>query len=228
MKNTNLSGRLLSASEFVRQDAVFADIGTDHAYLPIFLLASGRIKRAVCSDINEGPLNSARRNAADAGVFDSISFHLTNGACELSGEGITDLAICGMGGELISDIIEAAKFLKSDKINLILQPMTKAAHLRRYLYSTGFEIAKESYVTDAGKHYVTMLVRYTGRCTDISDTFAELGTLIERENIADAEREYAEERLRALTRAINGKKQGGEGSDYETAVALAVEKILKR
>lgn len=228
MKNTNLSGRLLSASEFVRQDAVFADIGTDHAYLPIFLLTSGKIKRAVCSDINEGPLNSARRNAEGAGIFDNISFHLTNGAAALSGEGITDLAICGMGGELIADIIEAAPFIKSKEINLILQPMTKAAHLRRYLYSSGFEISEERYVTDAGKHYVTMLVHYTAVGAVISNAFAELGMLTAKESLTDAEREYAEERLRSMTRTINGKKQGGEDADYESAVATAAIKILER
>ena len=73
MKNFTLDGRLSSAAKFVRQGARFAEIGTDHAYLPIFLLESGRIDYAVCSDINEGPLASARENAREAGVFDKIA-----------------------------------------------------------------------------------------------------------------------------------------------------------
>ena len=228
MKNTNLSGRLFSASEFVRQDAVFADVGTDHAYLPIFLLESGKIKRAICSDINEGPLESARRNAMERGVYDKISFHLTDGAAALSGEGITDMAICGMGGELIADIIDAAPFLKSKDISLILQPMTKPAHLRRYLYSNGFEIKNEKYVTDTGKHYVTMLVFYTGATHTPSDAFSELGTLIERKTIGEDERRYLSEKLRAAERAVSGKKRGGEDYAYEESLCQTITDILKK
>ena len=63
-----INARLLSAAELVRQGAVFADVGTDHAYLPLFLLDKGKIERAVCADINVGPLNSARANAHEAGA----------------------------------------------------------------------------------------------------------------------------------------------------------------
>jgi tRNA (adenine22-N1)-methyltransferase len=228
MKNPNLSGRLFSASEFVRQDAVFADVGTDHAYLPIFLLESGKIKRAVCSDINKGPLESAKRNASERGVCDKISFYLTDGAAALSGEGITDMAICGMGGELIADIIDAAPFLNSKDISLILQPMTKPAYLRRYLYSKGFEIKDEKYVTDTGKHYVTMLVFYTGGTHATSDAFSELGTLVEKESLNESERSYLEEKLRATERAVSGKKRGGEDCSYEESIYHIITDILKK
>ena len=125
MKNSALNARLLSVAELTRQDAILADIGTDHAYLPLFLLDSGKIKFAYCCDINEGPLASARKNAEERARLGETDFILTNGATVLSGKGITDYAICGMGGELIADIIERAPHLKDVGLNLILQPMTK-------------------------------------------------------------------------------------------------------
>ena len=77
MRSVTLDGRLNSVGKFVRQGAEFADIGTDHAYLPIYLLKSDRIKSAVASDINEGPLKSAKANAEEMGVSDRMRFVLT-------------------------------------------------------------------------------------------------------------------------------------------------------
>ena len=89
----------------MRQGAVFADIGTDHAHLPIFLLKTGKIARAVAADVNEGPLDRARRNAMSEGVAEKIDFRLANGLAGMDELGLTDIAICGMGGELIAAIL---------------------------------------------------------------------------------------------------------------------------
>ena len=151
MNKCALNARLLSAAELTRQDATFADIGTDHAYLPLFLLDTGRIRYAYCSDINEGPLASAKRNAEERGRLSDTEFILTDGATVLAGKGITDYAICGMGGELIADIIDRAPHLKDSNVNLILQPMTKQEKLRTYLASSGFSVTNESYSYDGGK-----------------------------------------------------------------------------
>ena len=74
MRNFTLDGRLNSAAKFVRQGATFADIGTDHAYLPLFLLAEGKINSAILADINEGPLETAKQNPQDAGLYDKCRF----------------------------------------------------------------------------------------------------------------------------------------------------------
>ena len=175
MKEINISPRLLSAADFVRQDAILADIGTDHVYLPLFLLSEGRIKKAFCSDVNEGPLASARANAEAAGLLDKVEFTLADGADALGGRGITDYAICGMGGELISDIIGRAEDMRSPDVRLILQPMTRRGALAHFLYENGFEIIREEYSRDAGKYYVTLLVAYTGKLREIDELEAEFG-----------------------------------------------------
>ena len=146
--------RLLSVAEEIRQDAIVADIGTDHAYLPIFLLKSGKARFAYLTDINEGPLTRAMANAEEADLKDKTRCILTDGINGLSGLGITDFCICGMGGELIADILSRADFAKDEGLKFILQPMSREGTLRRYLFSEGFTVEREIYSYDAGKHYV--------------------------------------------------------------------------
>ncbi len=218
MKN-RIGKRLLSASEFVRQDAYLADIGTDHAYLPLFLLSEGRISRVVCADINEGPLENAERNAREHGYADRISFVLTDGAQGLSDKGITDYTICGMGGELIADIIEASPHLKNKSIRLILQPMSRQAHLRRYLANNGFLVKAECYSEDMGKFYVCLVAEYDGVIRNITDLEAELGSLaVPRVDLSEAEMGYLNTKISAFTKAARGKAAAGDKSSYEASV----------
>ena len=220
-----LNARLLSAAELVRQGAVFADIGTDHAYLPLFLLDEGRISRAVCADINEGPLNSARANAAAAGHTERIELVLTDGAAALSGKGITDYAICGMGGELIAAIIERAPHLCDKGVNLILGPNSRQSVLRKFIASHGFEIKCESYSFDAGKYYVTFLVSYTGTVSEFCDEEAELGAKNAEYVNKGAQIGYLKAKMQAYIKQRDGKIQGGDVADFE---ALMVRRIEER
>ena len=212
MISSSLDKRLLSCADYVRAGAVFADIGTDHGYLPLFLLKSGKIERAYLSDVNQGPLSSAERNLRSEGMTDKCEFILTDGATALAGNGITDYAVCGMGGELIARIIEDAPHLKERGIRLILQPMTKQEHLRRYLEISGFSILDEKFSFDSGKYYLTILAEYTGECRELSDSEAELGMKI----IHDVDRvEYLgflDGKRKAASKALKGKKSAG----YET------------
>ena len=226
MNKSALNARLLSAAEFVRQDATFADIGTDHAYLPLFLLESGRIGYAWCCDVNEGPLNSARRNAEEYGRIEQMQFVLTDGATVLSGKGITDYAICGMGGELIADIIDRAPHLSNGSVNLILQPMSKQERLRHYLISHGFEIKSESYSFDAGKYYVCLLVTYTGECREISE-FESIAGCAESTYINhECRLAYLNGKLRSLERACQGKLDAGIDCDEDTRIINKLKNLI--
>lgn len=220
--------RLFSVAELVRQGAVLADIGTDHAHLPIFLLEKGRIERAVCSDINKGPLSSAENNAKAAGVSERIKFVLTDGAAALFGFGVTDYAICGMGGELIADIIDRAEHLRDGSLRLILQPMTKQAHLRRYLYNNGFEIECESYSTEGERHYVAMLVKYTGHSREITQIEAEIGTNYMNYVNKSSQISYLKGKNKAYKKTIDGKKTSGGSFDDEAAVLSGITAAISR
>lgn len=168
-------GRLLAAASFVRPGAVLADIGTDHAYLPLYLLSQGKIKRAIAADIGEGPLSRARAHIAASGYAGQIETVQTDGLRGLADRGITDVAICGMGGELIAEILAAAPFVRSGDVRLILQPMTRSATLRRYLAGAGFAILGERPCRAAGRVYSCLCARYDGVCRTLSPLEAEVG-----------------------------------------------------
>jgi tRNA (adenine22-N1)-methyltransferase len=222
-----LNARLAGAAEMTRQNAIFADIGTDHAYLPLFLLDEGRINFAYCSDINEGPLASARRNAEERGRVDQMEFILTDGAAALSGKGITDYAICGMGGELICDIISKASQLYDGGVNLILQPMSRQATLRKFLAKEGFSVKCESYSYDAGKYYVCLLATYTGDVREIGEIEAELGFSDAEYRDTEARLGYLDTLYNARLRAMEGKIRGGMENPPERALLDAINEVRK-
>ena len=219
-----INKRLLTCASLVREGAVLADVGTDHAYLPIYLLESGRIGRAVLSDINPGPLATAKEHVNAANVGDRVELKLSDGAKELVGYGITDYAICGMGGELIADIISSAPHLKDSEINLILQPMSKPEALREYLYSNGFEIDNELYVTDECKHYVCILAHFSDIKREISPVVAYFGDERFYKNAPTAAAEaYFRVKLASLSRVISGKESGSESAELERELVRELE-----
>ena len=226
MSRAMLDGRLLSAARYVRQGAVFADIGTDHGYLPIFLLKEGRVDRVIMTDINEGPLSTARRNLADAGLLDRAELILTDGALELSLRGVTDLSVCGMGGELIARIIGECEFLRCEGVRLILQPMTRHSALRRALYSMGHRPIAEHYSTAEGKSYVTFVYEYSAPSLDIDPVTAELGDM----SVASGDREdiraYLLSRRTSLSRTLRGKRTAGRDISLEGALLNEIEMRL--
>ncbi len=174
MKQT-LDARLSAAAAFVRPKAVFADVGTDHAYLPLYLLSTGRITRAYVTDIHPGPLARARENAAACGLSDRVEAVLCDGLTDLAGCGLQDIAICGMGGEMIVHILEEAPFVRDAAVRLILQPMTRAAVLRRYLAENGYMWDGETLCAAAGRVYTCFAVHYTGVPHTLSPCEAEIG-----------------------------------------------------
>ena len=146
-----LDARLAAAAHYVRRGAVFADVGSDHGYLPVFLVENGQVSSAIASDISSGSIASARRNIADHHLEDRIKTVVCDGVAPLADHAPTDIAICGMGGELITEILSRAPFVKDPSVRLILQPMTHAADLRRYLAREGFAIREERTAIAAGK-----------------------------------------------------------------------------
>lgn len=141
-----LDKRLKLCANMVKGNRV-CDVGTDHAYLIAELILSGKCDTAVAADINEGPLSAARTNLEKVGVTDRVDIILSDGLKNVPQEGITDIVIAGMGGELIAKILSECDWLEGK--NLILQPMSKSDHLLRWLWENGFEIIKQQAVCES-------------------------------------------------------------------------------
>ena len=152
-----LDARLRAAAEAAGRCALFADIGSDHAKLALHLLETGAAAYAVCADIHASPLERGRQAAARTGLSERADFILSDGLDALP-ERPDVAAVCGMGGELIADIVARAlrRFPGGPPIRFVLQPMTAADALRRFLWDNGFYIAEERYAVAAGKPYAVL------------------------------------------------------------------------
>ena len=154
----NLSLRLSTIASLVPKGAFVCDVGTDHGFLPIFLMESGIAKGVIATDINEKPLKKAEENLKKTRA-EGVTLRLCDGLSGIK-KGETDtVIIAGMGGEVISGILERGKEITENAdITLILQPTTSPEFLRKYLYETGYEIIREIPVEERGKLYSVMLV----------------------------------------------------------------------
>lgn len=158
----NLSLRLSTIASLVPKGAFVCDVGTDHGFLPIFLMESGIAKGVIATDINEKPLKKAEENLKKTRA-EGVTLRLCDGLSGIK-KGETDtVIIAGMGGEVISGILERGKEITENAdITLILQPTTSPEFLRKYLYETGYDIIKEIAVEERGKLYSVMLVKFQG------------------------------------------------------------------
>lgn len=172
----HLTPRLFSVAEYVKKGSIVADIGTDHAYLPVYLIENGIISSAFACDINEGPLNNAKTTVKEAGIS-GVHFVLSNGLQGLENQknDFDTIVMAGMGGELITHIISAAPWCRVQDYTFILQPMTRANILREYLYAHGFEILHESIAKEKDKLYNIMKVHYCAKTDKLSGAQALLG-----------------------------------------------------
>lgn len=227
MEKINLNDRLATAVAFVREGKRFADVGTDHAYLPIYLLSIGRISSAIAADINRGPLEKAEENIKKFGFEEHIKTVLCDGLTRISPDEADDIAVFGMGGELIVKIIDEAGWLKDAKKRLILQPMTHPEKLREYLANEGYRIVGESLSLDRGKIYQTVCAQYDG----IRRSFDDL-TLTFGEQILENGGELLSELLATyegqLERRIRGKTEGGDDASSEKALLEKIRKYIER
>ena len=154
-----ISNRLLACANFVGRGSRVADIGCDHGYLSIHLLTNGFASSCIASDVNEGPLQSAQRNARKFGVANKIEFYLSDGVCSIPRD-FDDLVCAGMGADTMIHILESAPWLKNEKYTLILQCQSKTPMLRRYLSENGWRIYEEAVLRDGRFLYTIMEVGY--------------------------------------------------------------------
>jgi tRNA (adenine22-N1)-methyltransferase len=151
-----LTARLSQIASFVKRGSIVADIGTDHGYIPVYLRQTDTCQFVIASDINQGPLDSAVKTAEKYGISD-IRFVHAPGLDGISPTDADTIVIAGMGGETITDILNAAPWVHSRNISLILQPQSKTEVLSEFLRSGGFHIADIRLVRDCGRIYLVLL-----------------------------------------------------------------------
>ncbi len=177
-RNIALSKRLKAIADEVNNASGVADIGTDHAHIPIYLIQKKKADYVYACDINEGPLAKAKENIALYNLEDKIECRLSDGLDNIRKSEIDTLIIAGMGGELIIDILSRGKHLRSDIKQYILSPHSKKKELRENLRSSGFVIKSEKMIKDTSKYYNIMNVEYdeirskTEYSKEIYDTFS--------------------------------------------------------
>lgn len=171
-----LDPRLRLCADFVRPGARMADIGTDHAYLPVWLEKQGRIRSAVAADIRTGPLAKAEENLKRYQT-QQITVRLSDGLEKVLPEEAEDIVIAGMGGELIVKILSAAPWVRQAGRRLILQPMTCAPELREYLLQNGFSVLREEAVEVRGHVYSVMLVCWQPEQIQPGELYPYIGRL---------------------------------------------------
>lgn len=158
MSDLNLSLRLRTAAQWVPEQARLCDVGTDHAALPIWLMQQGRLSSAIATDIRPGPLERARRNVERYGYAGKIQLRLCDGLSAVSFQEVNTVSICGMGGNMMLSILEAAPWTR-DEISLILQPMKSLGELRKWLSACGYRIEEERVLLEEGHWYTLLLVK---------------------------------------------------------------------
>ena len=221
-----LTPRLAAVAELIREGGVLCDVGTDHAYLPIALCLAGKIRAALASDVRPGPLARARAGVEKYGLSHRVRCALADGLTGLPLEeaGVTDIAVCGMGGELIARILSESTYVRSSGVQLILQPMTAPEELRAYLSQNGFAIQAERIVAERDKLYQCFSAVYDGACRTASPAELLLGKSNREEPLF---LELLIKYIRKTEREYAGKRQGGRGAEDTRALLSELYEIAK-
>ena len=167
-----ISDRLRIVAHMCDKGAVVADIGTDHGYLPIYLVQEGIAPSAIAMDLRKGPLEKAKKHICDNCLEDRIQTRLSDGLEKLSKNEADIITICGMGGRLIADIVTKGKDVITQNTILVVSPQSEVGEFRHFLVSQGFEIEDEQMLKEDGKYYFIIKCRKSEEsvCSEFSET----------------------------------------------------------
>ncbi len=204
--------RMRAICSLVNEGGTVCDVGTDHAFVPIELVLSGKCKRAVITDISLPSLEKGIENVKKNGLSDYFDSCHCSGTLGIDVSIVSDIIIAGMGGELIASIIDSDKRLRREGINFILQPMSRAEELRKYLFTNGFETKPELRVRSDGRLYTVITARFTGKNTEFSDKELYLGM---GKGESKLDKEYAEWVKKGFETKLRGLIEGNKAEEAE-------------
>lgn len=167
-----ITKRLERVASHISKGSIVLDIGTDHGYIPVFLVKKGLSPSAIAADVNKKPLDKAKELIAENKMNDKVETRLGSGFEIIKDGEVDEVIIAGMGGVLISDLITAAGEIPKKLKKLVLQPMQAQKELRKYLLKNGYEIIEEELVKEDGRIFEIIVVEYKGQ--DFSDGMEEI------------------------------------------------------
>ena len=210
-------------AEKIPLGATLADVGSDHGYLPIYLCENGKIKSAIATDINRGPVKNAEENIAAHGLENRISTRLCDGMEGLLAGEFDTVSICGMGGELIFRIINNS-LVKTCRPKLVLQPMSSIEDMSYLFAKEGFYITDDLWVKDGGHIYRVLCAEYDGTPYEITPLEAHVGRInLSRKD--EVTLLYTEKLKRQTEYKIKAKTEGGNS---DTAEDLALLEMINK
>lgn len=212
-----LDKRLQLVADMINEGAVIADVGTDHAYLPVYLVEQGKAPSAIASDLREGPLSHARQAVEAAGLQDKIDLRLSDGLDAVLPHEADCVVMAGMGGILITQLIERAPWLKNSEKTLVLQPMTDAPLLRSFLGEHGFDVLCERATSDKKHCYTVLKAVYDGVCRILTPLQAVVGKF--NQPLGEDEIRFLKKEQASLLKQMKGLHVAG---DETQASQLAV------
>ncbi|MGL5634600.1 MAG: tRNA (adenine(22)-N(1))-methyltransferase [Sarcina sp.] len=224
-----LSVRLKAIANQVDKCESIADIGTDHGYIPIYLVQNGICQRAIASDINKGPINKAKMNVGFEGLSEKIKCYLGAGLKPLRLNEVEGIVIAGMGGNLTRDIIlddiEKAKNYKF----MILQPAQNPEVLREFLYNFEYDILDEDLVKEDGKFYELFKVKYNKKAERLrfdDEIYYEISPILLRKKHPIL-KEYIEFKIGHNNKILGFIKEETEAANIKKSEIIEKIKVLE-
>lgn len=182
MNETKLSARLQMVADFVPEGKILADIGSDHGYLPVYLLKKGIIEKAICGEVVKGPYQQTVKEVEKAQLTQQVTVRLADGLAAIKKEdGVQLISICGMGGKLITDILTAGKEQLTSTVDLLLQPNIHQSLVREWLMNNNYEITKEGIVEDHHKTYEVIYAKKVSEKVSLTPQDLFFGPLLRQE-----------------------------------------------
>ena len=211
-----LNNRLQTVADMIEDGMAVVDVGTDHAYLPVYLALNKECGKLIATDINEQPLMRAAHTVYENDLRDRVELRLCDGLSGVEPEEVDCIVIAGLGGDTIISVLDSAKWTADSSKTLLLQPMSRSENVREYLLNNGFKIEKEKIAKDGNHLYTIMYVKYfTSEHKTYEEWYRYVGEVTE--NRDELSRKYVSHQLDRLRTAADGLMKSSNIEEIEKA-----------
>ena len=226
-----LTPRLFAIAEAAKGAKTVADIGTDHAYVPVYMCLELGTDYAIAADINKGPLERADVNIKKFGLENRITTRLSDGLKKFEASDADTVVIAGMGGTLIAKILEDSPQMKKENIRFVLQPMTAEEELRKYMQKNGYKTTDERLSREGEKLY-TIITAEVGEPEPVDEVFFHVGKkLFEKKD--ELLPLFLERKINEFEKVINGLLKAAKTperdkkKEYSMMIIKGLKKLLE-